>query len=363
MTKQLAEQKKETSGAIHLLVKRLWLLAVASLALLGLAVCLLFVRRGTDFGTSLQAIDAAHAVPDEENAARMYVRLMGDANLPPLASSGLPVGTLGRPWRSAEFPSVAAWVRERQAVLAVLLEAGRRPRCWFSVSEARGPSDRRGEAAVEWHELLLRAANNDLGDGRVEDGLEKLFCMLRLTQHLSCQSDYSDHFMGVVLASVGLHRFYRLVVREDVTSEWLDKFEAVLPSVEGTPPQQARELQEVERLHLQQIRRGVLARFVGIFASGNLPVPKDDQAAKRQAESRAARILIALRRCRDRTGTWPADLKEIQSMIPSVVLRDPLSGKSFGYRPEGDRFQLYSVGADGADNGGRSGDDVSFWPP
>ncbi len=366
MTGQPAEQEKKTSSVIGFLVKRLWLVAVACFALSALAACLLFVRRGADSGTLLRAIDAAHSVPDQENAAGIYTRLIEDTNLPSLDPSLLPqkpaMMATGRAWRDAEFPQVAAWIKERQKILDLLLEAGRKPQCWFPVSAPRVQVGNRTQTVMRCHELLVRAAQNDLGEGRVDAGLEKMLCMLRQARHFYSQSNPSDYFTGVSIAYVGLKAFPRLVVIEDVSSEWLAQFEAALPPIEGPLTEQLQRVEEVSRLQLQEMQRGVLAQFLSLFISGK-PPRNDDFNTAYAADCRVARILVALRRYRNQAGQWPASLEEIQNEIPPVALRDPLSGKSFVYRPEGGRFVLYSVGTDGTDDGGRYPGDHPFYPP
>jgi hypothetical protein len=52
-------------------------------------------------------------------------------------------------------------------------------------------------------------------------------------------------------------------------------------------------------------------------------------------------------------GIFPASLAEIGG--ESII--DPLTGNPFGYRLEGDRFVLYSIGPDGIDGGGDRGNE------
>jgi hypothetical protein len=250
---------------------------------------------------------------------------------------------------------------ERQKIVDLLLEAGRKPQCWFSVSGPRMQVGRRIGAVMDWHVLLVRAANNDLGEGRVEAGLEKLLCMLRLARHYYSQSNPPEYFLGVTLATMGLMRFERLVVVEGVSSEWLAQFEAALPPVEGPLTEQLQHVEEVSRLQWLKTQPGVLARLVDVFTSGNPAREKGDFEAY-LAECRVARLLVALRRYRNQTGEWPADLREIRSEVPPAALSDPLSGKSFVYRLAGEGFVLYSTGTDGVDDGGSSPGDHAFWP-
>jgi len=68
---------------------------------------------------------------------------------------------------------------------------------------------------------------------------------------------------------------------------------------------------------------------------------------------RATRIAIAAERYRLKHGAWPARLEElVPEYLPSEAIVDPMSGKPFVYRREGDGIRVYSVGEDGVDDGG-----------
>lgn len=74
-----------------------------------------------------------------------------------------------------------------------------------------------------------------------------------------------------------------------------------------------------------------------------------------ETSHRAALLLIALRRYRLEHGEWPAALCDLPARFQTDEFHDPFSGTSFAYRRTADGFMLYSVGPDGADNGGISG--------
>ncbi len=62
---------------------------------------------------------------------------------------------------------------------------------------------------------------------------------------------------------------------------------------------------------------------------------------------------IALRRYRLRHGQFPGDLSALTPQFLRTIPRDPIDGKDLRYRPNADgTFLLYSIGADGVDNGG-----------
>jgi hypothetical protein len=83
-------------------------------------------------------------------------------------------------------------------------------------------------------------------------------------------------------------------------------------------------------------------------------------------------LVLGLRRYRDAHGVWPATLDAVSEDVPAEAFFDPAVGESFVYIPDGDEFKLYSKGANGVDDGGRSRyvrvsdkieDDIGIWPP
>ncbi|HSW44993.1 MAG TPA: hypothetical protein VLM89_05435, partial [Phycisphaerae bacterium] len=98
-------------------------------------------------------------------------------------------------------------------------------------------------------------------------------------------------------------------------------------------------------------------------------------SARAEATRRATHLLYALHCEKNRTGKWPALLREIRG-LSRVIRTDPFSGKDFCYRIENDQPLLYSVASNGRDDGGkhdpswseldRNGQPVNadyvFWP-
>lgn len=357
----------EASRLDWLVTDRWWLIALACfIAAAGLAFALVYWRRHQPSADEqFRAIDAAHAVPDEQNAAKDYTLLIlngtGAFLDPQLLAQNVQTATLAQTWRSADFPQAAKWIQERQAIIDALLQAGRKPKCWFSVSEEYQQTGKRFQVAYYGSLLLLRAANNDFAEGRTEAGMEKLLCVFQMAAHFRSQMNLSDRYTGMSLTSEGLKRLNTLLITQDMPQGWLAKFEATLPPTRDVTDKELRQLHEILGLNVRKslpFRERMLYVLTGGVSSGQM---RHIDAAH-LAELRAARILLALRRHKDRTGAWPATLAEIEGRIPPEALIDPLTKKPFVYRPAGDSLILYNVGPNGIDEGGTSGDDYHFWP-
>jgi len=356
------EQKKGAPGKGRLITGRRLVVAACLLALAAAALVLL-LRPSPSVEKRLRAIDAAYAIPEGENAAGAYMKLARECLRSPQVFSPMPKNpstvTPRPPWRNDGELQAAKWLEDRQSVIDSLMDIGRKPKCWFSVVEARRES--RSFAAQQWSLLLLRAADYDLGEGRTDAGLEKLLGMLRLARHFRTQISPSDSRDGRVILVQSLQRLGRLAVTEEVPLEWLTRFEAALPPAQAGWTGNDTQMEAIKRLYEQQRERSTLKRLTDILIR-----PSESRLTRRLhlmevGWCRATRVLLALRRYRNETGTWPKSLREIEDGVSPEVLIDPLTGKPFIYRLTDDGVLLYSVGWNHVDESG-GGDDTSFWP-
>jgi hypothetical protein len=83
------------------------------------------------------------------------------------------------------------------------------------------------------------------------------------------------------------------------------------------------------------------------------------------ADNRGSRVLVALRRYKDKTGQWPERLEDIKTSAPVEIFIDPLSNDSFVYKLTEENFTLYSKGKNNIDENGERrepADDWLIWP-
>ena len=95
------------------------------------------------------------------------------------------------------------------------------------------------------------------------------------------------------------------------------------------------------------------------------------------AKQSGSQIIIALRRYKNKNGTWPQSLEEIKNITAAENLIDPLNGGSFVYKLTDDNFILYSKGKNNIDEAGErtitfdvnepkwpetKEDDILIWP-
>ena len=70
------------------------------------------------------------------------------------------------------------------------------------------------------------------------------------------------------------------------------------------------------------------------------------------AGNRGSRLLVALRRYKDKTGQWPERLEDIKTPAAAKIFVDPINNSSFVYKVTEDSFKLYSKGKNNIDENG-----------
>ncbi|UCG49620.1 MAG: hypothetical protein JSU94_07535, partial [Phycisphaerales bacterium] len=290
------------------------------------------------------------------------------------------------PWRSEDWPELALWINERSDVIVRLLEACGRQECRFPISECYdNPGKHFGRAGCvrKWAYLLVRAANNDIAEGRIESGLRQYFAVDQIGRHLCQQPVTVDILAGWSVQAVALWRVRGFLAEGPCEEAHLESIEASLPPIADRWSEFSPEVIEVEHLHRIKERRNLPRRLWWYLRFGIGIWPDTEWNRIREiylrivAERRATRIMIALRRYKNGTGLWPRRLKEIEDELPPETFVDPLNGGSFVYGLFAGRvFTLYSKGVNNIDEAGRRNstfdvnslrviqheDDISFWP-
>jgi hypothetical protein len=364
----------------------------------------------------LAAFDAAHAVPDEDNAALIYAELLRGEEVPPSkvatavarieAAIRDPVSvqesrTLSRelrelelsdgisdpnaakiiglrPWRSADCPELRQWLDKRRNRIDKLREAARKPSCYFPLNSTPG---RMGLSdvplgALRQNAFLLRyAANNDFGEGDIDAGLAKCEVLMLMGRHFCQQPSASYLLSGIGYEAAAIHSLAEFVVEGYPTDRHLQDLAAQCQDLRDEWEGLKQDINHVRDILSRQIedRRPIRFRismwFYRIRTSYNgwLEDRTGELYHRVLSERRGLRILIELRRFKDRMGRWPESLDLIASSLPPEALVDPSSDAPYVYRLCEHGFLLYSAGPNRVDENGQHTehglDDWPIWPP
>jgi hypothetical protein len=385
-------------------------------ALLFAMLFLAFRRLAPTPEKQLAALDAARAVPDEDNAALIYAELLRGEEVPPSTLETAlarfetaildPVSVqefragsrklrelelseeisdpnaakiIGlRPWRSADCPELRQWLDKRRDRIDKLQEAARKPFCHFPLSPAPGHMSLFDVpiGALRQNALLLRyAANNDFGEGDTNGGLTKCESLLSMARHLREQPNPYHLSSGIACEAMALHGLAEFVVEGHPTDRHLQDLAAQCQDLRDEWEGLKQDINHVRGIFSRQIedRRPIRFRMSMWFYQirhgdkGWLEDRTGELYLRVLSERRGLHILIALRRFKDRTGLWPESLDPIAFSLPSDALIDPSSDGPYVYKLTEHGFSLYSAGPNRIDEKGQnrsSGpDDWPIWPP
>ena len=220
----------------------------------------------------------------------------------------------------------------------------------------------------KWTYLLVRAANNDLAEGRIEPAIDKFLCIFQMGRHHQQQPVAVDWLTGLAIEALASDRTCWLIVEGPCTEEYLKTIEARLPPTTNDWNSCSKTMFEVERLY-ERKERDFFGRIAHLWRD-----TEDTAEFKRRhgiylrlpSDRRAIRILIALRRYKNKHGAWPKSLDEIRPHILPQALIDPFNEGPFIYRLTQKGFELYSTGNNKLDENGKHKDpfdDWLIWPP
>ncbi|MBW8039071.1 MAG: hypothetical protein FVQ85_03630 [Planctomycetes bacterium] len=372
----MAEEKakKNNSGSSQRMAK--WIRYVA-IAILIVAIGCYFLSKTDllDFETvdeQLAAIEAARAIPDEENAAIIYNQLLEnyhESSLVPDFMDELDYVTGLEPWSSKDYPELAEWLDGRQETISTLLLASKKEECRFPIITDVQQMPFRMEqvrAMSRLSTLLSHAANNDIAEDRVDAFIQKYHCLIQMANHLCQQPVTLDFLFGTLVDSSALDGMRSLIVEGNLTQEHLRTIEAALPHTKDNWAEISSRIIEFETLYGRK-NQGLFDRlkfaWQGIRLEDTVELIQD-RYLRQLADRRSNRIFIALRRYRNTNGRWPQTLDGIKNLVPEQILVDPINGGSFVYKLTEENFTLYSKGKNNIDEAGERSSDsgADDWP-
>ncbi|UCF17460.1 MAG: hypothetical protein JSW59_08350, partial [Phycisphaerales bacterium] len=256
------------------------------------------------------------------------------------------------PWLSEDYPKLAAWIDERRDLISKLLDISRMEKSRLPI-----PLDNRQRSYFTnpirhmrgWTYLLVRSANNDVGEGRIDAAIEKYACALQMATHLCQQSTLSSYRSGAIRQHVYLALVNRLIMQRALTDEQLTAIEAALLPAEEDWKTHLRLMLRVQSLlerrgrpRITDWRRYWDYRKRTRMTNADALESTLKHHLRALANRRETQILIALRRFNNKTGHWPRSLDWITPPLSKGTLTDPRTNTPFVYELKGESFRLYS---------------------
>jgi hypothetical protein len=213
---------------------RKWFWLSVSVVLIALIIWVLLPEddqgwRPYTFEKEIAVHETKYAIPDEENAAVIYNELLKDYDLKKMEPKFLRPGewkvVLSQPWVSRDYPELALWLHGHENTIKILTKACSIKMCRFPSNFKLAVTDKlqinRNIALKSWAVLLLLSANNDIAEGRLDQGLLKYTCALRIAYHLHQQKRIIDFLISFGIEGLALPPLNSLVIQEQLTEEQL----------------------------------------------------------------------------------------------------------------------------------------------
>jgi hypothetical protein len=216
---------------------RKWFWSLVGAAVITLIIWVLLPEKQDDwrpftFDKELAALEARYAIPDNENAAVIYQQLLDsnhDMNEPndfrDLRNKSL---------SSKDYPQIALWLTSQQPTIKKLTEASRFEKCHFPiVVDVFELNQTMNHLSHMRHraKLLIIAANNDLGDGRTEQAIEKAHAVLQMAKYQYQQPTIIDMLTGLSIEAFATNWLKNFIVTENVTEKHLNVIEGWLREI------------------------------------------------------------------------------------------------------------------------------------
>jgi hypothetical protein len=420
------------------------------------------------FDNESATLEAKYAIPNGENAAVIYNKLIDDYETDSFFT-GLTMSEFAElplldPWSSEKNPGISTWLERYQTTISRLQSASQMARCRFSITSDFANLSGvvfRLQMMERWAYLLITAANNDMAEKRIKEGLDKYITALQIGRHQNQQLSQVEFMAGSGIERCSANQLKRFAGVGPVTEEQLGIIENTLAEIEHNWSDDWSKMLDYEKLMTKDFWREYyevnpdgqvrFARGLAFIKTKQLPqdvsdgplttywhksltkarslsywlympsTPKQageviDKAYERcyaMAEpdfnwatnprevsidlikfnygymvamqldmlepiyynihnaylrtialERGARLIVALRRYKNKNGTWPANLDDVRPLAKEEIFIDPTNGSSFVYKLIDEGFILYSKGKNGRDDsGGYESDDWLLWPP
>jgi energy-coupling factor transporter transmembrane protein EcfT len=212
------------------------------------------------FDKELTELKAKLAIPEAENAATIYNELVETYGLysvnPVFLNSEIGELTMRQAWSSKDYPELAEWLKQQKPVLASLKRATQKAKCRYPVVVSPYQINNR----MGWHEsmrlwvyLLLRAGNNDIGEGRINEGLEKYAAVFQMAEHLYQQRTVTDLMVGIAIEILAIRQLNSFAVTGGAMEEDLIFIKRALAKISHDWKRDLLNIVECEKLLCKNI--------------------------------------------------------------------------------------------------------------
>ncbi|MHC5076034.1 MAG: hypothetical protein ACYTFM_06365 [Planctomycetota bacterium] len=190
-----------------------------------------------DFSKELETLEAIHAIPDHENAATIYKKVIEEHYIEDFGPNTLDPNTYYTNtsilWKSDEYPEQSKWLENYEQAIQKLIEGSKLDKCYFPLKEEDFQiftiKIRRHLFALRHlFKVIVISAGNDLAECREEEGLEKQISLLRITEHMRQQPVQWDMLVGIAVEALTLNQVRNYIINGEPSDYYLNIIEEEL---------------------------------------------------------------------------------------------------------------------------------------
>lgn len=353
--------------------KVLKVLGIAAVFIVLALLVIFTIIKSLSIDKQIAEFEAKRKIPDSENAAIIYDKIAADVNVSAILSDNIYIKltdqrVFGMPWKSKDYPEEAQFLKDREILVSMLREATNKDKCVIQLPDNLSPNFMdRLSLVSKWAMFLRFSANNNIGDGRFDEAIEKNRIMLKLADHIEQQPILVYYMEGMSVDALSLSCAKKIILDPNTNEHQLQLIEKLPIKTENNWDIAIEQILKGERYYAGKMFKNtpILIRFVMILASNQPKAVLDkikELYLRELADKRGTMTLIGLRRYKNQNGQWPENLEQIKSFIDPNILVDPMNKGSFVYKKTDNDFLLYSKGLNGKDENGDSNSPADDWP-
>ena len=233
------------------------------------------------FDKEIAALNAKYALPDEENAALIYEKLLTnyDPNgfIPPFFDEDMDSQVSQHSWKSEDYPELTKWFEDNNEIINTLLDATDKKQCMFPISADPFLEEQmdRYAAMRRLAKLIVISGNNDMGEGRYQYGCAKYIAVLKLGDQMSQQTTLLDKLVGMSIEALGISRMNLFVVEGEPAEEHLSQIDNALREIKHDWSLDFPKFIESDKLYL----KNMVGMFYEIDPGGKTRLSHNPMAA------------------------------------------------------------------------------------
>jgi len=193
--------------------------------------------RPYDFNYEVKDLEEKRAVPDEQNADLVYQKISGQIDYndaPPFFNDGNEPST-HIAWKSSEHPETAAFIDRYSDLINESIAASKMEGCSFSPLYTPldiTKTELSGLRKIAY--LLISAGNRNLGDGMIDQALEKYISAVRMGRQIKQQPALIYFLVGAAIEQLGYSRLNTVIVEHNLNNTQIQYIRREIPTNEYT---------------------------------------------------------------------------------------------------------------------------------